>query len=77
MRNIDWIFTYNHIDDEPMRIPDEKLFPIKFELFDGDGEQYFTGYMTKELYGGYNLFDPLDYAEQWGCTEMKINGETI
>ena len=77
MRNVDWIFTYNHIDDKPMRFPDDKLFPVKFKLFDDDGELYFTGYMTEALFDSSDILDPLDYAEQWGCTEMKINGETI
>jgi len=46
----------------------------KFEMFDDDGELYYEGY----LLGGTGL-EPLDDfgMPNAGCTEIKINGESV
>lgn len=82
MRNKEWILTYNHLDNKVMGEPDrpelKEKFTVTFELYDDDGEHYFTGRMTEKLSDSHMILDPLDYCQGlWGCTEMKINGETI
>ncbi len=85
MRNVNWILTYNHLDDKPMSIQTKmskekrqemKKFSIPFKLFDDDGILYFSGKMTIGLYNaGEQIFNPLDYASAaWGCTELKVRG---
>lgn len=46
----------------------------KFQMFDDDGELYYEGF----LLGGTGL-EPLDDfgMPNAGCTEIKINGETV
>jgi len=78
MRNRDWFYTYNHLDDVPMQNPDPVKFPVEFDLYDDDGNLYLTGRMTQNFFDSVFVLDPLDYAEgNWGCTEMRVNGVTI
>jgi len=81
MRNKHWIYTYNHIDNKVMIEVTEEVkakFPVEFKLYDDDGKLYLTGRMTSKLEDSHMILDPLDCAEgAWGCTEMRINGETV
>lgn len=77
-----WIVTKDHIDDGA----NNKLFgprnadpclksePSRFSLYDDDGECYFEGM----LYGDYSGFEPLDdLGAAWGCTEIRLNRESL
>ena len=49
--------------------------PAKFEMFDDDGELYYTG----TIYGEYDGSEPLeDFGmPNAGCTRIDIDGETL
>lgn len=80
MSVINWIITYNHLDDEvvPCRYKEElvKSFEkeelIDFRLFDDDGELYYSGKMRKKYLDSSYPFGPLDWAmNDSGCTYME------
>ena len=78
----EWLVYYDHLDNRsrfivssrdlelrPSSEPQEiaKRLPIKFRLFDGDGELYFSGRMETAD------FHPLDeFGIDYGCTELKF-----
>jgi len=47
----------------------------RFTMYDDDGECYYEGYIV----GDYTGLEPLDDfgMPNAGCTEIKINGETV
>lgn len=72
-----YIITHNLIDCKPPKeITDEivKKFPVKFRLFDDDGELYFEGRMSGNE--GQDEFEPEDeIGVGYGCTETKLFNE--
>lgn len=73
----EYIITHNRIEGcKPVQVTDivREKYPIRFRLFDGDGELYISGRMQ-----GYD-FEPLDdIGVCYGCTELRFykDGEWV
>ena len=71
-----YTLTYNHLDNKKMKDP-LYYHNVEFQLFDDDGNLYFTGKMSQCLYNSHLILNPRDDAEAWGVTEMKIGGQVV
>ena len=93
MTDYRWIITKDHISepDEKTSVGVEggsgcdstlKTNPQHFSLYDDDGECYAEGmlYSTDKAHNyDASLFSPLrDYGmPNWGCTDIKVDGEFV
>lgn len=78
-----WRITLNHMSGNLCTITgpenaDERLLEDvgeTFELYDDDGELYFTG----TIHGHFTGFEPLDDFGQpgYGCTEIRYDGKRL
>ena len=87
-RDYRWIITRDRFQEEypdhggsvgtegPLwAVASTKSNPVEFSLWDDDDNCMAEGM----LYGNYDGFEPLDDfgAWNWGCTYVKIGGETL
>lgn len=81
MSAINWIITYDHLENKEIPLPNYKDEIIQafnkeelvdFRLFDDDGELYYSGKMRKKYLESDYPFGPLDWAmNDSGCTYME------
>lgn len=66
-----WVITKNHLDGKNgfgNFKGDPSTLPVRFKLYDDDGELYYEGRASEED------FAPLDWAMAYaGCTIMKTS----
>ena len=82
-----WIIYFDHVENRrvevvgPSDVNPDLVIALKrsggepFELYDDDGNLYFSG----AILGDYSGFEPLDdYGmPAAGCTQVKLNGEWL
>lgn len=88
-----WIITEDHLDlgpDFPSRVGVESLHPpelnggapIRFKLYDDDGELYYSGICDPAALDEDESADSLYACLQWamgdaGATDLRISGKSV
>lgn len=82
---MEFLIDYDHLEHREMHLPSLN-YPIiakmkdikKFEILDDDDQVYFSGYIYNSEEANYDDYEEvMNFMEDYGCTQIVIDGEIL